>query len=407
MDRKAFARALKAAPVIWAISVAACGGSAPAVPTNTPAPAITATPTEKAITAAAPAVTAPSPTGASLPTETPVALITATAMPATLSKAPEPIQVAATCRMPDLDERTPVRQSRKLKSPTSDNTYVAYSPDGKTLASASSYFGSGTLVLWDVKTGKKLHEHSGSLFRPVFSRDGKMLAFWTTDLTVVLWDVRKWEEISTIKNDTDQGFWSAAFSPDGKTLLTGDAGYRVKLWDIATGQKVMEYGDGHDIGSTTLSFNPDGTAFVSGGQFISTKLWNVASGEEMGEAEQSSFNAVTFSPNGTLIAGGNTASQVVLWDGETLGTVSEIDMGNDDQVYAVAFSPDGAWVAAGGHASDPPGQPTIRFWDVGTGTEDPSINYTAEVNSIAFSPDCRTMASGDDSGNIIIWRIGK
>jgi WD40 repeat protein len=332
-------------------------------------------------------------------TETPVATEEAVA--------PAVLPTQATCKLPELNEDTVVRRGRRLKSPTSSNTYIAYSPDGKILVSASSSFGSGTLVLWDIRTGRKLHEYSGSLFRPVFSRDGAMLAFTTGDASVVLWDAQAWEEIRTIENDSDEMMWSVAFSPDGKTLLTGDAGYRVKLWDVETGEKLKEFGDGNDIASTSLSFSPDGKRFVSGGQFISTKLWDVDSGEEMGTAEQFSFNSVTFSPDGQWIAGGNTGAQVVIWDGATLDTVSEFDMGNDDQVYAVAFSPDGAWLAASGHESDPKGEATIRLWNTDTGDEGPAINYEDEVNSIAFSPDCSALATGDSSGNIVLWRIGK
>jgi WD40 repeat protein len=48
-----------------------------------------------------------------------------------------------------------------------------------------------------------------------------------------------------------------------------------------------------------------------------------------------------------------------------------------------------------------------RLWDVSSGEEGPAIDYSDELNSVAFSPDCKTMATGDDSGNVILWKLGQ
>ena len=119
---------------------------------------------------------------------------------------------------------------------------VAFSPDSKTLASASY---DGTLKLWDMTTGKEratLGEYKGCLGCVAFSPDGKTLAsgaigspVYFPDLkNVKLWDVATGKVRTTRKGHTGH-VHSVAFSPDGKTLasVSGD----VKLWDVATNKE--------------------------------------------------------------------------------------------------------------------------------------------------------------------------
>ena len=74
---------------------------------------------------------------------------------------------------------------------------VRFSPDGRTLASASR---DGSIILWDVATGRPVglpfQGHSGWVMSVAFSPDGRVLASGSTDTTVVLWDmaVEAWEE---------------------------------------------------------------------------------------------------------------------------------------------------------------------------------------------------------------------
>src|SRR5436190_4910569 len=129
-----------------------------------------------------------------------------------------------------------------LQGHTGEVVSVAFSPDSKTLASASY---DGTLKLWDITTGKEratLGEYKGCLGCVAFSPDGKTLASGAIgspdpfpDLKYVkLWDVATGKVRTTLKGDTFH-VYSVAFSPDGKTLasVNGD----VTLWDLATNKK--------------------------------------------------------------------------------------------------------------------------------------------------------------------------
>ncbi|TVQ02020.1 MAG: WD40 repeat domain-containing protein [Planctomycetaceae bacterium] len=137
-----------------------------------------------------------------------------------------------------------------LKGHTSAVVGLAFSPDSKTLASASY---DGTLKSWDMTTGKEratLGEHRGCLGYVAFSPDGKTLATGAIgspiplpDLgDVRLWDVATGKIRTTLKRSTDdlltgtagQDVHSVTFSPDGKTLAAVSREMTIKVWDIAT-----------------------------------------------------------------------------------------------------------------------------------------------------------------------------
>ena len=110
---------------------------------------------------------------------------------------------------------------------------VAFSPDGKVLASESV---DNTIILWDVATrqplGEPLKGHSGGVTLVAFSPDGRLLASGSDDMTILLWDVATRQPLGAPLQGHSSFVTSAAFSPDSKTLASGSDDTTIILWDV-------------------------------------------------------------------------------------------------------------------------------------------------------------------------------
>src|SRR5262249_55902145 len=111
---------------------------------------------------------------------------------------------------------------------------VAFSPDGRRLASGSQ---EGLVTVWDASTGKEgltLRGHAGAVPTVAFNPDSKRLASASHDHVVKIWDASTGQEVLSLRGH-DEPVESVAFSPDGRYLasgsgLQGDPG-QVKVWD--------------------------------------------------------------------------------------------------------------------------------------------------------------------------------
>ncbi len=231
---------------------------------------------------------------------------------------------------------------------------------------------------------------------------------------------------------------SVALSPDGKTVASGSKDKTIKLWEVSSGD-LLQTLRAHRGTVQALAFSPDGTFLASGSEDNTVKLWNIEEGKvketlkeppesfltnliEILKGEQKNLLiledhkvfSVAFSPNGERLAAGNWNRNIMLWEVHS-GTVLQLINGRfkhfwepkgDDRgghtnsVNSVAFSPDGRTLASGGFDK------VIKLWDVETGTLLKTFKGHGDaVLSVTFSPDGKVLASGSYDKSIKLWEI--
>lgn len=304
-------------------------------------------------------------------------------------------------------------------------TSLAFSPDGKTLASSS---GDDTIKFWNFATGEQLRTIEGADGLLAFGPEGKIivsgnivgLAVWDVssgakvrDLNFhvnavalspngriiagnnILWDSSTGARLRML--DPTAHFESAAFSPDGKLLASGAWEGTVKLWDVSTGAELrsIETGIAHVL---CVAFSPNGKLIAGAGVDGPIKLWDVSTGAELRRIESGrpSVNSVAFSPDGKILASGGRENGVKLWDVSTGAGLAALD----GHFSPVAFSPDGRILASGSVDS------TIKLWDLTTRSDVGALKGHSEfVRSAAFSNDGKTLAAGSGDGTVRLWDV--
>ncbi len=234
---------------------------------------------------------------------------------------------------------------------------VSFSPDGTNLASG---FDGSAFKVWDVATGKEqliFAGHTDWVSSVAFSPDGRWIVSASRDRTLKIWDSTNGHEIRTLQGHTDQ-VTDVAFSPDGSRIVSASGDQTLRIWDPTTGASLLTL-YGHSGQVNTADFRSDGLQIASGSEDRTVKVWDATSGKEIAtvKAHDSGIREVAFSPIGGKIL--SVASELKLLDiansdGYTL-------TGNQSLVQFVTFSPDGKTILSGDSAGN------TTEWDVRNG----------------------------------------
>jgi RNA polymerase sigma factor (sigma-70 family) len=287
---------------------------------------------------------------------------------------------------------------------------VAFSPDGKLLACGSG-FEESCIQLWDPATGEercRIQENHWATGPFAFSSDGRCLAAGSGDGTIRLWNTATAKEIRP--RGAHQGsVFALSYSPDGKMLATGCRDRMVRLWDADTG-KLLRRLRADEKGVLCAVFSTDGKTLVTGGGENKIRFWDIGSGSQLRELDahpgtgRFAFALAVFSPDGKMLATTGADRFIRLWRTHTDEPLRRMEV-RGANVNCMAFSPDGRLLVSGD--GDPTGaQGAVRLWEVATGKEvrhcEPGPRW---CSSVAFSPDGKTLAAAGFSRDIHLWDV--
>ena len=313
------------------------------------------------------------------------------------------------------DVQTGKESTLAIESVSDISTDIALDPNWQTFAKIDK--NDTTIELWDLHTGKRKKTFDGPKARMTsvaFSPDGKMLAGGDLEGVIWLWHIgtgaRK--QIRTSHKTVEE----VMFSPDGQTIVSS-RDRDTRLWDIATGEFKTQLED--TARTYNIVYTPDGTTLY-GGNRRELRLWDPNTGKiemRLGLSSSSYRPLPVFSPDRQTIAtaGGNDYT-VQLWDPQT-GQLKDtlkrdpkyikMIMISDDvpklvdyatkRVDSIAFSPDGRTLVVSSNNE-------IVFWDPNTGEQKAILTEKGTFYNLLFSPDGQTLAARSEFG-IYLWNI--
>lgn len=327
---------------------------------------------------------------------------------------------------------------------------VAAADHAEVIASASR---DGTIVVWDLRDGRRRHELTRSVrsvsFLAVTPDGRKTIAAWTDShqrswavgqappagvpagsmvLSVLASDqrsflasvsenaLRVWDTATgTLTHTLEEGpRWvqAVALSPDRSRVISANDSDRLSIREIDTG-RVLGIFEGHAHGVRAIATTRDGRRLVTGGADRMIKVWDATSTERFSRPQHAeSVTQLALTPDAAHLVSGAWNGTMTLWrtaSGEPERHCAE----HNGPVQAVAISLDGKWLASGSQDG------IIHVYALASGELvhvlqghrnrpsklSPHITMPAEILALAITPDGKRLVSASGDSTLIVWEL--
>jgi len=285
---------------------------------------------------------------------------------------------------------------RQLRAHESPAMALAYSSDGRTIATASK---DQTLKVWDALSGTLL-KTIGLSSAPVtaLAVQEQLVVVGHEDGLIEVFDLNSGlKEASMRRNEAS--VWSLAFTNQPGLLAAASHDWKIALWDVKQPQAPVHIFEGHSNSVQAVAASTNHPYLVTGGADRRIKLWNLDTLDLVRTyPRQNDFiTALAFSPDGKKFASATLKGEIRIWKTGSRRQSRRL-RGHKGAVEGLAFSPDGKILTSAGSDG------TIRIWSVRRGRTIKTLaSHAGSVNGVGFAPDGSRFASVGDDGRLRFW----